>query len=555
MSFHTLHIASGFLQTSKLQAEITGRNLAGANKAGYSRQRAVLEDVGPGLTSFERHPDGLGVIVTSFERVRDGLLDRAYRTHHREAEGARSIQPLAGRLESVLGQTESLAEASQETRQVLLEVASHPEDPALREDLLSKLDGLSDRFQTTHKHLLDLSTESKERSREEVARVNDILDQLSEINKRLPATKGSSGRNAVMDQRDLLLDELSGLAEVRIVPQAGEAVAVYLDGKQLLYGSNATHLEISGGQLLTEHGTPVSIDEGSLAAHLDFAERLITQEISTLDTIARQFRDELNAVHRMGYGLDGVGGRDLFTGTGAGDLALAISAPEALAASGSIMEGTTSLHTGTFVADQSLASQAGSMAVPAAPSGTLEVNGSPITWNDGESLSDILGKFSTAGVEARYDQSSGRVILERDPSVAGPLDITVTDLSGNLSQTLRLDTANSRAAIPGDGKVARALATRLENKAFGSGGSESFEESLSGLRTRAGSFARNAADQAERNGLLESDADLVRTQSSGVSTDEELLQLERFQQSFAAAARVATVADELLTTLINMGRG
>ena len=51
---------------------------------------------------------------------------------------------------------------------------------------------------------------------------------------------------------------------------------------------------------------------------------------------------------------------------------------------------------------------------------------------------------------------------------------------------------------------------------------------------------------------LRSQADARRSEVSGVSVDEELVDLMRFQQAFAAAARLVNTADEMMQTVLGM---
>jgi flagellar hook-associated protein 1 FlgK len=47
----------------------------------------------------------------------------------------------------------------------------------------------------------------------------------------------------------------------------------------------------------------------------------------------------------------------------------------------------------------------------------------------------------------------------------------------------------------------------------------------------------------------------MREETSGVSLDEEMVQLTKFQRAYEAAARVLTTADELMAELIaRLGR-
>lgn len=71
---------------------------------------------------------------------------------------------------------------------------------------------------------------------------------------------------------------------------------------------------------------------------------------------------------------------------------------------------------------------------------------------------------------------------------------------------------------------------------------------------RVGTDVRAAQDGAQIHGTLAEQADLRRLSVSGVSIDEELTQLIRFQNAYAAAARVITAADELFQAVIGMMR-
>ena len=65
-------------------------------------------------------------------------------------------------------------------------------------------------------------------------------------------------------------------------------------------------------------------------------------------------------------------------------------------------------------------------------------------------------------------------------------------------------------------------------------------------------MVHTADNQAEIHGTLADHAKTRRNGYSGVSTDEELMQLIRFQTAYQAAARVITTADEMLESLIRM---
>ncbi len=79
-----------------------------------------------------------------------------------------------------------------------------------------------------------------------------------------------------------------------------------------------------------------------------------------------------------------------------------------------------------------------------------------------------------------------------------------------------------------------------------------FGEHFRELASDVGLEVRASRDQARVHGTLADQAETRRSSYSGVSTDEELVNLIRFQSAYAAAARVITTADEVLESLLRM---
>ncbi len=80
----------------------------------------------------------------------------------------------------------------------------------------------------------------------------------------------------------------------------------------------------------------------------------------------------------------------------------------------------------------------------------------------------------------------------------------------------------------------------------------SFAEHFRGLVTDVGFSVRSSLDSVEVHRTLSEQAEFRRQSFSGVSTDEELVKLIEYQTAYAAAARVISVADEMLETLVRM---
>jgi len=65
---------------------------------------------------------------------------------------------------------------------------------------------------------------------------------------------------------------------------------------------------------------------------------------------------------------------------------------------------------------------------------------------------------------------------------------------------------------------------------------------------------RDASDDATVQEALASNAESRRQSVSGVSTDEELISVIEHQHAYQAAARLVNVVDEMMATLVNLGR-
>ena len=181
-----------------------------------------------------------------------------------------------------------------------------------------------------------------------------------------------------------------------------------------------------------------------------------------------------------------------------------------------------------------------------------------------ESYNDVfpeqLAKLD--GVAAALVQSTNT--LHRTGFVGTAAAGDFFDASRTTARTIRVDSAieanvNRIAASglsgqSGDNSVALGLSQLRSTQVTVNGTPASISE---GYRTVVAGIAANvsaANGSAEAMRALASQSDARRESVKGVSIDEEMVSLMKFQQSYAAAARLISVVDELSQTLINMAR-
>ena len=154
---------------------------------------------------------------------------------------------------------------------------------------------------------------------------------------------------------------------------------------------------------------------------------------------------------------------------------------------------------------------------PAAPPALLPVTAASIR------LSDAVRASPTAIAASAASPSPG--------NVAGP---------GNNEVALRL--ATLRTAVATVSFTTSAGTTEA-------GGFAAFYRDMTG---RLGTEVKDATDSATVHETLADNSVRRRTSVSGVNVDEELTTLMRAQQAYAAAAKVISIAEELLRTVVEM---
>jgi flagellar hook-associated protein 1 FlgK len=165
-----------------------------------------------------------------------------------------------------------------------------------------------------------------------------IGGELARVNLRLTrAGAGSSDRAALLDQRDTLLERMSGIANITTTFAADGGVTVRLGsstGPVFVSGGDAGHIGMStaanGTISFDMNGAPLSLSGGSLSGGaLALSEAAGVR--GRLDAIADSLSTAVNDVQTNGSTLAGTPGQPLFAGSGAAGIRLVETSGSALA--------------------------------------------------------------------------------------------------------------------------------------------------------------------------------------------------------------------------------
>ena len=150
--------------------------------------------------------------------------------------------------------------------------------------------------------------------------------------------------------------------------------------------------------------------------------------------------------------------------------------------------------------------------------------------NGATGINFFIGPSSSTGDYASTFAVSGEVETDRDY-------IAVSSSAENTS---------------GGNQTALAIADLGSGSVTISGNSTTFTEYCTSMESKIGSLSSNAQDLSEYHDNLLASLKTNRDSASGVSTDEEMANLIKFQYAYQAAARLITTAESLLNSLMEV---
>lgn len=161
--------------------------------------------------------------------------------------------------------------------------------------------------------------------------------------------------------------------------------------------------------------------------------------------------------------------------------------------------------------------------------------------------SDLAGAVNTLhSAGFGLDGQTGRALFSFNPAV-GVRSLAVDPaLVGHPERVA----ASSAAAATGGNDVARQLAA-LDSTKVSAGGTKTLLDTYADLVGDLGLRRQKANGDADVKGALADQVEALQQSTTGVSLDEEMVELTRFQRSFEASSKLLKTFDELMQTLIN----
>ncbi len=373
-TFAGLSIATRGLFTSAAALAVTNNNMSNANTTGYSRQVVNQQAVGPAAV-YNGNYVGAGSEVTSVTHIRNFRLDQKYWRENGQLGELQTKSDMLSQIEAVMGDTDdsSLSAVMEDFYAAMEDLASDPTSSATRAAMKEAGVAVCEYLNTVSSQLAQLKEDINSEVKTGVDQINAYATQIAELNAkiRVAAAAGTS-TNELEDQRTLLIDQLSSLADVEVtqtvvgtLPNGADDVklSVSISGTTLVSNDQAKQLECyengSGTYSIRwqDTGADFEPEGGLLKACFDLRDgdgtgsqyKGISYYSNLLDQFAGTFAEAFNAAHSSGYGLDGSTGVDFFAASdsAAGITAANISVAAAILADTNKIAAASSADGGT----------------------------------------------------------------------------------------------------------------------------------------------------------------------------------------------------------------
>ena len=134
-----------------------------------------------------------------------------------------------------------------------------------------------------------------------------------------------------------------------------------------------------------------------------------------------------------------------------------------------------------------------------------------------------------------------------------PTGVTARTIAVALTNGRQIAASDTAAGLPGNNVNALALAN-LEHKSITALGNTTLNGYYQTTASGVGSEAQHASQDLTAQHTLQSELEAHWSEVSGVSLDEELVNMMAYQRAFEASSRVVVMADELMQTILNLKR-
>ena len=532
------------LSAAQAALNTASNNISSYNVAGYTRQTTIMAQANSTLGAGGWV--GNGVYVSGVQREYDSFITNQLRAAQNQSSGLTTRYEQMSKIDNLLAsKTSSVSTSMQDFFTSLQTLVSNAEDPAARQTLIGKANGLVNQFKTTDQYLRDQDKQVNIAIGSSVDQINNYSKQIASLNdqiSRLTGVGAGASPNDLLDQRDQLVSELNKIVGVEVSIQDGGTYNITMaNGYSLVQGSNARQLAAVPSQADPTRTTVAYVD--SIAGNIEIPEKLITtgslgglltfrsqdldQTRNTLGQLALAFADAFNQQHREGYDANGKNNVDFFS---IGDPAVY----------------GNSKNTGSISATVKTASEVQATDYKVVYDGA-KWQVTRLADNTSFEATEDAGKLTFDGLEISIDVGPAK----NDSFIVKPVSDAIINMGVLVTNESQIAMAKDATAGESDNRNGQALLD-LQKDSTTVGGSKSFNDAYATLVSNVGSKTATLKTSSTTQGNVVTQLSNQQQSISGVNLDEEYGNLQRFQQYYLANAQVLQTANSLFDALLSI---
>lgn len=549
-----LYTAKEALLSNLTAINVTGANIANVNTPGYSRLRPMFESVGTKDPSSAQ--EQIGVRIADVERIYDKFLESQIVSQQSSVGNYTAQQDLLNSVEGILNENNGggVNDALSEFLNAWGNLSVDPSSNSKRDMVVSTGQNLAYVFNQRAEGLENIQTAANDNVADTVSTLNTDLQQMADYNQIIVSAESSgASASSVRDQRGELLKKISGMIDINYIEKSDGSLYITLptNGKALVEGVNSWELQVKRNPdnnnlydiVFTEDPSQAINDQitgGKLAGLLEVRDNAIPSYLNQLNQTASSIINKVNELHTAGFDQDGNPGKLFFESTAdakymqvSADIVAdsrKIAASATLNADGDNATSITAIQSDQMYASIEMGTSSHRV--------TGEINNIGQTYKNSDTITLTRGLTSLPSdwTVSNGGYSSMSVLTADDRTVK--LDLNndnKADITLNLADawnngdtiTFKLTKSDSTTNIDGYFDT------------FIAGMGQDIDNASQSL-TSATTILNQQTDQKE--------------QLSGVSLDEEMMNLIKYQMAYGAAGRMTKTVNELMDILINLGR-
>lgn len=256
--FGSLYVGSSGLQSAQNALNVTANNLANVDTKGYVRQQVRFADktylkLKQPSTNVNMQQSGLGVSIGDVVHARNIFLDKAFRTENGRYSFYSTMYENVSNVEDMFQELdgEEFKESVQDLWKSFQELAKDSANSTNQNLVVQKSELFISRCQSLYSDLKSYQTNLNQQIYDSVNTVNKIGQQIYDLNNQIVKVESGGTETAMTlrDQRDKLIDDLAGYASISTSEDQFGFVTVTMEGVDFVDENRCYELQMKADQI------------------------------------------------------------------------------------------------------------------------------------------------------------------------------------------------------------------------------------------------------------------------------------------------------------------